>query len=130
MSFKSKKSLAEMSATEKVICSMILVGAMLVIIYLYLATLQFSLKSYLIGIKWWMDIMVHTEKLDSIAYMVYGFFYTLFILGYPIVFIASVTACILLSPRWKGGHFGLALIFPGLFTFVVIGFSIIGHAFV
>lgn len=122
---RNKKRFSEMSKVEKIL---IMGLVMPPIIYIYLSALQISLKSYPFGIAWLLDIMNHAEKLNSMPYMVYGFFLSLFILGYPIVFVVSMLACMIC--KWKDRNFGLAFLFPGMFIFLFIPLSVLGHIFV
>ena len=126
---KNVKSFTEMSKMQKAIILAVLAIVLSLLIYMYLCVLQSSLKSYPVAISWLTDIMAHPEKLNSIPYMVYGFYSVSFILGFPIVFLVSTVACILFSPRWKEKQFGMAFFFPAMFIFGVIGLSCIGHIF-
>lgn len=104
----------------------VLIGVHAFILWLYLFLLKTSLGLFSIGIAWLFDIYSYPEHLQSIFYTMFGFFWVLFILAYPVIFAICTILCIAYLPNWQGRHFGRAFLFPGMFAFMTFMLAIIG----
>ena len=127
MSNEFKKKYEAMSAQEKRKVHFLLGSICLFIIYLYVVTLQHTLYWYTKAYQTLLDIIVDPSNFTSLPFFTYSFFYSIFILLYPVVFVAAFTTCILYIKNWQQSTFAKAFYFPAVFTFITVGFAFIGR---